>query len=171
VTITAMETHTLSTAGGNIVPGVSVFGQGSGTAKGGSPKARVASYKVCWDVLVNDDRCYDADVLEAFDAAIHDGVDVLSLSLGRANSNFFNDGQAIGSFHAAKNGIVVVCSAGNGGPFDATGLNLAPWYITVGASTMDREFPSYVVLGNGLSFKVCLFLDHKAMIYVQLFFW
>ncbi|KAI5406633.1 subtilisin-like protease SBT5.3 isoform X2 [Lathyrus oleraceus] len=144
--------HTLSTAGGNMVPGVSVFGQGYGTAKGGSPKARVASYKVCWPP-VNGDECFDADILAAFDMAIHDGVDVLSLSLGGSASNFFNDSVAIGSFHAAKKGIVVVCSAGNSGPNEATVENLAPWYITVGASTMDREFPSYVVLGNNLTLK------------------
>ncbi|CAI8597884.1 unnamed protein product [Vicia faba] len=144
--------HTLSTAGGNMVSGVSVYGQGYGTAKGGSPKARVASYKVCWPPI-NGDECFDADILAAFDMAIHDGVDVLSLSLGGSASNFFNDSVAIGSFHAAKKGIVVVCSAGNSGPNEATVENLAPWYITVGASTMDREFPSYVVLGNNLTLK------------------
>ncbi|KAK1583290.1 hypothetical protein Q3G72_022537 [Acer saccharum] len=37
--------HTLSTAGGNFVAKASVFGNGKGTVKGGSPKARVAAYK------------------------------------------------------------------------------------------------------------------------------
>jgi len=68
--------HTLSTAGGNFVANASVFGYGNGTASGGSPKARVAAYKVCWD------SCYDADILAGFEAAISDGVDVLSVSLG-----------------------------------------------------------------------------------------
>ncbi|XP_027347006.1 subtilisin-like protease SBT5.3 [Abrus precatorius] len=144
--------HTLSTAGGNRVPGVSVFGQGYGTASGGSPKARVAAYKVCWPPI-GGDECFDADILAGFDMAIHDGVDVLSVSLGGSASSFFNDSVAIGAFHAAKHGILVVCSAGNGGPSDATVENLAPWVITVAASTMDREFPSYVILGNRISFK------------------
>ncbi|KAL6137073.1 hypothetical protein ACLB2K_062368 [Fragaria x ananassa] len=139
--------HTLSTAGGNFVTGASVFGYGNGTAKGGSPKARVAAYKVCWPP-VNGSECFDADILAAFDMAIHDGVDVLSVSLGGDPVAFFNDSVAIGSFHAVKHGIVVVCSAGNSGPADSTVSNVAVWEITVGASTMDREFPSYITLGN-----------------------
>ncbi|XP_058005332.1 subtilisin-like protease SBT5.3 [Hevea brasiliensis] len=145
-------TNTLSTAGGNFVAGASVFGFGNGTAKGGSPKARVAAYKVCYPP-VGGNECFDADILAAFDTAISDGVDVLSVSLGGDPTPFFNDSVSIGSFHAVKNGIVVVCSAGNSGPNDATASNLAPWQITVSASTMDREFPSYVTLGNNMTFK------------------
>ncbi|KAI5340006.1 hypothetical protein L3X38_019280 [Prunus dulcis] len=144
--------HTLSTAGGNFVTGASVFGFGNGTAKGGSPKARVAAYKVCWPT-VNGSDCFEADILAAFDIAIHDGVDVLSVSLGGDPSAFFNDGVAIGAFHAVKHGIVVVCSAGNSGPAEGTVSNIAPWQITVGASTIDREFPSYVTTGNWKHFK------------------
>ncbi|MBA0579423.1 hypothetical protein Gorai_021680, partial [Gossypium raimondii] len=145
-------THTLSTAGGNMVPRASVFGFGKGTAKGGSPRARVAAYKVCWPP-VSGNECFDADILAAFDVAIQDGVDVLSVSLGGDSTAFFNDSVAIGSFHAIKHGIVVVCSAGNSGPADGTVSNIAPWQITVGASTMDREFRSVVVLGNNMHYK------------------
>ncbi|KAL4037024.1 hypothetical protein IC575_000607 [Cucumis melo] len=139
--------HTLSTAGGNFVAGASVFGLGKGTAKGGSPRARVAAYKVCWPPKAGNE-CFDADILAAFDLAIHDGVDVLSVSLGGDPNPLFNDSVAIGSFHAIKHGIVVICSAGNSGPAAGTVTNVAPWQITVGASTMDRKFPSLVVLGN-----------------------
>ncbi|CAI9757173.1 unnamed protein product [Fraxinus pennsylvanica] len=144
--------HTLSTAGGNFVAGANVFGFGNGTAKGGSPKARVAAYKVCWPP-VGGNECFDADILAAFDMAIHDGVDVLSVSLGGDPAPFYNDSVAIGSFHAVMHGIVVVCSAGNSGPGAATVSNTAPWQITVGASTMDRQFPSYVILGNQMNFQ------------------
>jgi|UniRef100_A0A2N9HAG6 hypothetical protein len=70
--------HTLSTAGGNFVPGASVFGHGNGTAKGGSPEAKVATYnyKVCWPPIYGF-QCYDADIKAAFDTAVSDGVDVL----------------------------------------------------------------------------------------------
>ncbi|CBI38462.3 unnamed protein product, partial [Vitis vinifera] len=140
-------THTLSTAGGGFVGGANLLGSGYGTAKGGSPSARVASYKVCWP------SCYDADILAAFDAAIHDGVDVLSVSLGGPPRDYFLDSIAIGSFQAVKKGIVVVCSAGNSGPTPGSVENSAPWIITVAASTIDRDFPSYVMLGNNLQFK------------------
>ncbi|CAN6271823.1 unnamed protein product [Urochloa humidicola] len=140
-------THTLSTAAGSPVPGASVFGFGNGTASGGSPHARVAAYRVCFPPI-NGSECFDADILAAFDAAIHDGVHVLSLSLGGDPSNFFDDGIAIGSFHAVRRGISVVCSAGNSGPALGTASNLAPWLFTSGASTMDREFPSYIIFNH-----------------------
>lgn len=145
--------HTLSTAGGSFVPGANVFGYGNGTAKGGSPKARVVAYKVCWPPE-GGNECFDADILAAFDVAIDDGVDVLSVSLGGDAVGFFNDSLAIGSFHAVKHGIFVVCSAGNSGPNAGTVSNVSPWQFTVGASTMDRQFPSYVTLGNKIQFKV-----------------
>ncbi|XP_078163437.1 subtilisin-like protease SBT5.3 [Carex rostrata] len=136
-------THTLSTAAGRFVPSANVFGFGNGTAKGGAPNARVAAYKVCWPP-VDGGECFDADVMAAFDQAIYDGVHVLSVSLGGSASDYFGDGVAIGSFHAVKHGITVVCSAGNSGPDAGSVSNVAPWILTVGASTMDREFQSYV---------------------------
>ncbi|XP_059658633.1 subtilisin-like protease SBT5.3 [Cornus florida] len=145
-------THTLSTAGGRFVAGANYLGSANGTAKGGSPKARVASYKVCWPTS-SGTSCYDADILAAFDAAIHDGVDVISVSLGGAPEDYFTDSIAIGAFHAAEKGILVVCSGGNSGPRAGSISNLAPWIFTIAASTIDRDFPSYVILGNNKQFK------------------
>lgn len=145
--------HTLATAAGNFVPGVSVFGNGNGTAKGGSPRARVAAYKVCWPPYEGV-QCFDADVLAAFDAAISDGVDIISVSLGGGAQEFFKNSISIGAFHAVKHGIVVVSAAGNAGPDPGTVLNLSPWLLTVGAGTIDREFTSYVSLGNKKHLKV-----------------
>ncbi|CAK8562882.1 unnamed protein product [Lathyrus sativus] len=141
-------THTLSTAGGNFVENVSIFGYGNGTASGGSPQARVAAYKVCWPPLAIGGGCYEADILAAFEAAISDGVDVISASLGGSPAEFFESSSSIGSFHAVAQGIVVVSSAGNTGPSPHTVSNVEPWSITVGASTMDRSFTSFVTLGN-----------------------
>ncbi|KAI6690755.1 hypothetical protein NL676_027583 [Syzygium grande] len=125
------RSRTLSTAGGSFVPRASVFGNGNGPAKGGSPRAPVAVYKVCWP----EDNCYDADILAGFDAAINDGVDVISVSQGGGPAEFFLDRTAIGSFHATRNRVVVVSSAGNSGP-------------QPGTVTIDREFTTYVALGD-----------------------
>ncbi|KAK1272513.1 Subtilisin-like protease [Acorus gramineus] len=142
-------THTLSTAAGRPVPDASIFGYANGTAKGGSPAARVAAYKVCWPSVGEDGGCFDADILAAFDTAIYDGVNVLSTSLGGDHAgDYFADGIAIGAFHAVRHGVTVVCSAGNSGPAASSVTNVAPWIITVGASTIDREFPSVAVLGD-----------------------
>jgi len=143
--------HTLSTAGGNFVANASVFGFGNGTASGGSPKARVAAYKTCWS------GCTAADILAGFEAAISDGVDVLSVSLGGPPTEYFQNPISIGSFHAVANNIIVVAAGGNGGPAPSTVTNLEPWTLTVAASTIDRDFASYVILGNKKILKVyCL---------------
>ncbi|XP_071689765.1 subtilisin-like protease SBT5.4 [Rutidosis leptorrhynchoides] len=144
--------HTLSTAGGNFVPGVSINDVKLGTAKGGSPKARVAAYKVCWPPILGSE-CEDADIIKGFEEAMHDGVDVLSVSLGGLTLDYMEDGIAIASFHAMKRGISVVFSAGNDGPTPGSVTNVAPWAITVGASTIDREFQSLVNLASGLNLK------------------
>lgn len=148
-------THTLSTAGGNFVNSANVLGNGKGIAKGGSPRARVAAYKACWHKL-DDKGCHEADLLEAFDNAINDGVDVISTSLGGATpyaEALLTDGISIGSFHAVARNIVVVCSAGNDGPDPKTVTNVAPWSFTVAASTMDRDFLSNISLGNNTYIK------------------
>ncbi|XP_027329514.1 subtilisin-like protease Glyma18g48580 [Abrus precatorius] len=143
-------THTLSTAGGNFAPGADVFGNGNGTAKGGSPRARVVAYKVCWHKM-DAGGCQEADILEAFDYAINDGVDVISASVGASTpyvEALFTDGISIGAFHAIARNIVVVCSGGNEGPSPRSVTNVAPWIFTVAASTMDRDFLSNISLGN-----------------------
>ncbi|XP_047330190.1 subtilisin-like protease SBT5.4 [Impatiens glandulifera] len=148
-------THTLSTAGGNFVAGANVLGAGNGTAEGGSPRARVAAYKVCWPASADvASGCYNMDTMKAMDTAIYDGVDVLSLSIGGGGfSSYFDDPISITSFHAVKNGIPVVCAGGNDGPFPGTVHNVAPWLLTVAASSIDREFKNLVKLGNGQSFE------------------
>nr|GEW04939.1 subtilisin-like protease SBT5.4 [Tanacetum cinerariifolium] len=145
--------HTLSTAGGNFVPGVTINGVGNGTAKGGSPRARVAAYKVCWPPSFLGGECDEVDIMKGFETAIHDGVDVLSVSLGGYPSEFIDDALAIASFHALKKGITIVFSAGNDGPVPQSVTNVAPWVITVAASTIDREFQSFAELYSGLRLK------------------
>uniref|UniRef100_A0ACD5ZAB4 Uncharacterized protein n=1 Tax=Avena sativa TaxID=4498 RepID=A0ACD5ZAB4_AVESA len=139
-------THTASTAAGSPVPSAGLFDYAKGQAVGMAPGARVAAYKICWK-----SGCYDSDILAAFDEAVADGVDVISLSVGSGGyaPSFYRDSIAIGAFGAVKKGIVVSASAGNSGPGEYTATNIAPWILTVGASTVDREFPADVVLGDG----------------------
>ncbi|KAM5572673.1 subtilisin-like protease [Rosa sericea] len=137
-------THTSSTAGGNFVKGASVFGMANGTATGMAPHAHLAMYKVC-----SDEGCSESDIIAAMDTAVDDGVDVLSLSLGGGSAYFYADGIAVGAFGAIQKGIFVSCSAGNDGPDYMTLSNEAPWILTVGASTIDRNIRATAKLGNG----------------------
>ncbi|CAK9178396.1 unnamed protein product [Ilex paraguariensis] len=144
-------THVASTAAGSPVPGASYYGLAAGTAKGGSPGSRIAVYRVC---TLNG--CRGSAILAAFDDAIRDGVDVLSLSLGASAGmeiEISSDPIAIGSFHAVEKGIMVVCSAGNDGPYPRSVVNVAPWILTVAATTIDRDFESDVVLGGNKVIK------------------
>ncbi|KAH0457566.1 hypothetical protein IEQ34_012881 [Dendrobium chrysotoxum] len=137
--------HTASTAAGRFVYDMNYDGLAIGAARGGAPIARIAIYKACWDF-----GCYDADLLAAFNDAIEDGVDIISLSLGPESpqGDYFNDAISIGSFHAMRSGISVVSSVGNAGT-SGSATNLAPWMFTVAASSTDREFVSNIRLGNG----------------------
>ncbi|XP_039849486.1 subtilisin-like protease SBT3.5 isoform X2 [Panicum virgatum] len=137
-------THTASTAAGSAVEGVSFQGLAAGVARGGAPHARIAVYKALWARPDGTTRTgSDADVLAAIDDAIHDGVDVLSLSLGA-----LGNADSFGTLHAVQKGIAVVYAAGNDGPRPQTVVNTAPWVITVAASTIDRSFPTVITLGN-----------------------
>ncbi|KAI9174181.1 hypothetical protein LWI28_013257 [Acer negundo] len=140
-------THTASIAAGNFVDKASYKGLASGLARGGAPLAHLAIYKACWAT-----GCSDVDILKAFDKAINDGVDIISVSVGYDIPLFSyidqRDSIAIGSFHAISNGITVVSSAGNDGPISQTISNTAPWLITVGATTIDRAFLAAITLGN-----------------------
>ncbi|TVU24135.1 hypothetical protein EJB05_26536, partial [Eragrostis curvula] len=146
-------THATSIAAGAEVRGASFFTYGKGNTVGAAPGARIASYKACWSSV---HTCTDSDVLAAFDEAIADGVQVISVSFGSANGakapEFHNDTVAMASFRAVRNGIVVSASAGNEGPGKSTVKNIAPWLITVGASTIKRHYPATLVLGDGSSY-------------------
>ena len=152
--LTGHGSHTASIAAGNEVNGVSFFGLANGTARGGVPSARIAAYRVCSP----DGTCASADILAAFDDAIADGVDVITVSLGLNNPfDFFVDVISIGGFHSMEKGILTVNSAGNLGAGLALGTSsVAPWMLSIAASTTDRKFIDKVVLGNGKTLTVSM---------------
>ena len=143
--------HTASTAAGRGVANVSLYGLAEGDARGGVPGARLAIYKACWYL-----GCRGADVLAAFDDAIADGVDIISISVGGRISDYFEDEIAIGSFHAMKNGIVTCASSGNDGPGLGSAVNVAPWLISVAASSIDRRIVDKLVIGENRTIEVVL---------------
>ncbi|KAH7560847.1 hypothetical protein ACOSQ2_016949 [Xanthoceras sorbifolium] len=153
--VTGHGTHTSTIAAGSLVANASYKGLALGTVRGGAPRARIAMYKVCWNMPYPSGQCSSADILQAFDEAMKDGVDVLSLSLGFLIPLFTEvderDGISIGSFHAVARGIHVVCAAGNEGPGAQTVTNRAPWITTVAATTIDRSFPTPITLGNNIT--------------------
>lgn len=143
-------THTASTAAGSFVNNASFFQYARGEARGMASRARIAAYKICWEF-----GCYDSDILAAMDQAISDGVHIISLSVGSSGRApaYYRDSIAIGAFGAMQHGVIVSCSAGNSGPGPYTAVNIAPWILTVGASTIDREFLADVILGDGRIFS------------------
>lgn len=140
-------TFTASIAVGSVVSGANFHGLAKGAAHGGAPRARLAVYKVVW-ASGEGPVATSATVLAAIDDAIHDGVDVLSLSLAVPHEDSF------GALHAVAKGVTVVYAGGNSGPTPQSIVNTAPWVITVAASTIDRSFPTVIRLGNNRTLVV-----------------
>ncbi|KAF5187057.1 Subtilisin-like serine protease, partial [Thalictrum thalictroides] len=137
-------THTASIAVGNQLNKASFYGLAPGNIRGAVPSARIAVYKVCWE-----DSCGDSELMAAFDDAIADGVDIISISIGTKSAHqYYEDPIAIGSFHAMQKGVLTSQSAGNSGPYESTVASIAPWKLSVAASTTDRQFIVKVVLGD-----------------------
>lgn len=153
-------THTASTAVGSIVKNASLLGLAIGTARGGAPRARLAVYKACWGKNYVG-QCSEADILAAFDDALHDGVHVISVSIGSSPPlpELFDSSNSIGSFHAMQLGVSVVFSAGNDGPDPGLVTNVEPWALSVAASSIDRMFPTDVIVENNFSITVIFMLQ------------
>ncbi|KAF9619893.1 hypothetical protein IFM89_009675 [Coptis chinensis] len=146
---TGHGTHTCSTAAGSLVPNASLFGYAAGMAMGITPRARLAVYKVCRGLS----DCSTIDILEAYEKAVQDGVDVISFSIGSiTRKRYHEDPISIAQFGAMKHNVLVSASAGNEGPLPGSLSNISPWVITVGAGTNDRKFPADLILANGTVF-------------------
>jgi len=144
-------THTATTAAGRKVR-ASLNGVPLANVSGMAPNAHIAIYKPCWEDLGGDigAGCFFSDSAAATDAAVQDGVDLLSFSVGTAAA--FNDPQDIAFLFAADAGVFVARSAGNEGPGPSSTNAGEPWVTTVAASThRGRAFVNAVRINSPAS--------------------
>ncbi|CAI5458590.1 unnamed protein product [Closterium sp. Yama58-4] len=128
-------------------------GQLIGAASGMAPGALLSIYKVLWRSSARDASAPLADVKAAVEQAILDGVDVISISLAGLYdyTDYFTD---VSYLNALRAGVVMVMAAGNDGrPPTAwaswrTVSNFSPFYLTVGASSIGRQFSATLTMGN-----------------------
>lgn len=136
-------THTAGIAAGVTGKTAVVNGVAIDDMSGIAPGAFLGNYNVFPGNVLN---ARSEDILNAVDAAVADGMDVLNLSLGgtpgRGNSNTLGsaagiDLLSIGLNNAVDAGVVVAVAAGNSGPGAQTveSPGRAPKVITAGAST------------------------------------
>ena len=129
-------THTATTAAGRRVS-ASIFGTLIGDVEGMAPRARVAVYKACW-LRPSESRasCNSSDLASAIDAAVADGVDIISYSVGSSMRDITAPDD-VALMAATKAGVLAVVAAGNDGPNLGTigSPAGAPWVITAAASS------------------------------------
>ncbi|GIJ48926.1 hypothetical protein Val02_58120 [Virgisporangium aliadipatigenens] len=144
-------THTASTAAGNNDVAAVINGVEVGKASGMAPAARLAAYKICWELPdFSTANCGSAETVAAVEAAVLDGVDVINYSIG-GPSGATTDMVSSAFYYAAAAGVFVATSAGNT-PGASTVAHVSPWTTTVAASTHDRASSKSVTLGNGATY-------------------
>jgi len=126
--------HTASTAAGDVVDGVSVDGAPYGQMSGMAPAARVAVYKVLWDVGDGTTTAAMSDIVAAIDDAVTDGADVINYSISGSTTSPI-DPVEVAFEGAAEAGVFVSAAGGNTGPFGPPVQHNSPWLTTVAAST------------------------------------
>jgi minor extracellular serine protease Vpr len=157
------------TAAAMLAAGRPLQGPG-GRVTGVAPKAYLGNYKVFGSPGIND-FSDDLTVIRAMEAALADGMDIVSLSLGQAavwspndrGTICGNQGQTACDLqveaveNATRAGMVVVASAGNDGDLGSevptrnsiSSPGSAPSAITVGATTNSRILLQTVRVENG----------------------
>ncbi|HEY4331972.1 MAG TPA: S8 family serine peptidase, partial [Ilumatobacteraceae bacterium] len=136
-------THTTTTAAGDAIASAPIFGINRGPISGVAPGAWVIEYKVCGLL-----GCFGSDSVAAIQQAILDGVNVINYSISGGTSPY-SDPVELAFLDAYDAGITVAAAAGNDGPTAGTVNHLAPWVITVAASTQTREFDSTLTVKSG----------------------
>lgn len=137
-------THTASTAAGNPNVQAVVLGVDRGIVSGIAPRARVAAYKA-----LGVQGGFDSDIVAAINQAVADGVNVINFSVGGGGTDPYAEPSDLAFLDAYAAGVFVAASAGNSGPGPETVDNVGGWMTTVGASTEDRQFQSFLTLRSG----------------------
>lgn len=68
----------------------------------------------------------------------------------------FQSSKAIDACHAMERGILAYNTAGIEGPWQGGIVSIAPWMLSIVASSTDCRIVDKVVLGNGTTLKVCV---------------
>lgn len=157
--------HTASTAAGNLIESQVVGGMEFGAGAGMAPSAKIAAYKVCWeDTDPNTGGCYTSAIVDAIDAAVSDGVDVLNFSISGSNTTVL-DPVSVAFFNAAAAGVFVSASAGNSGPGANTVAHGAPWMTTVAAASFSNELTGTVELSDGSKYRGASLIQEDTAVY------
>ena len=133
-------THIASTAAGNRVM-AKINGANVARIRGMAPRARIAAYKACWlKPGAVRASCNTSDLAAAIDAAVADGVDIISYSVGN-DERTVASADALALLAATKAGIFTAVAAGNTGPALGTigSPGGSPWVTTVAASSRAGE--------------------------------
>ncbi len=111
--------------------------------QGMAPKAYLGNYKVFGKPGVNEDAKTGA-IVAAVEDAVKDQMDVVNLSLGGTAQSPETDPEQQAIAKATEAGVLVVISAGNGGPNPGTisSPGTSPEALTVGATLHSRYFAS-----------------------------
>jgi subtilisin family serine protease len=135
-------THTTSTAAGNPLAHVPLFGIGRGPIQGIAPGAFVMSYKA-----LGPQGGFDSDLVAAIEQAVADGANVINYSVGpSAPQSPYTSPDDLAFLDAFNAGVFASTSAGNSGPAAASVSHNGPWETSVGASSLQRAFVSTTTL-------------------------
>ena len=132
-------THIASVAAGNRVS-ATLGGEFVDKISGMAPRARIAVYKACWlEPGAAHGTCSTADLTQAIEDAVADGVDIINYSAG--SDDDIVDADDLALLAASNAGVLVVAAAGNEGPAPETVVSpaAAPWVLAVGASSRRGE--------------------------------
>jgi hypothetical protein len=153
--------RTASLAAGNAGVDVTIDRQGFGRISGAAPAAALAVYKACWAAPdPRNDGCATADTVAAIDRAVGDGVDVISYSIGDGDGPGTLDAVEAAFENAARSGVFVATSAGDGGPGVSTVAHSSPWVTTV-AATSYTVYRGAVVVGDGRRYSGSMVSDRR----------